>query len=230
MATFNIRTALGFDGFNSWPFRRRATSEAIRGLDADLIGLQEAYRCQLRYLERRLPDYRFVGDGRRRGTRGEHTPVGVRRHDVGDVVTRWYEVEGSRFPRIATTVSLANGLHFTSTHLDEASTQRRNTSAAQLVDWLGTMPGPHVVVGDFNAEPNASLFATFGRIGLHRVPIPDSQGTSHHFTGRADGTQIDHILVGPGVEVLDASIAHVRPHGRLPSDHWPVVAHLRLGL
>lgn len=223
VATFNIRNGRAFDGWNSWPFRRGVCAEAVRELDADLLGLQEVYRCQLRSLQRRLPDYAFHGEGRNRGRRGEHTPVAVRGLQCGDVCTRWYAVEGSRFPRIATTVQL-DGFSFTSTHLDEASTPRRNASAVQLRTWLDDLPGPQIVVGDFNAEANASLFDT---LGLVRVD-PGPSGTSHHFSGSTDGRQIDHILVTRDIEVLDASVAHPRPRGRLPSDHWPVVARLRL--
>ncbi len=229
VATLNIRNGRALDGRNAWLFRRRATAEAIRGLDADLVGLQEAYQCQMRSLRRRLPEFNFSGEGRSGGHRGEHTPVLVRGSCVGQTATRWFgptpggRLAGARFPRIATTVSLPH-LHFTSTHLDEASTSRRNASAAQLRDWLGEMPGLHVVVGDFNADASASLFKT---LGLRRVD-PGGSGTSHHFSGRSDGRQIDHILVSPEIEVLRATVAHPRPGGRLPSDHWPVVARLRL--
>lgn len=219
VATFNVRNALGFDGRNAWPFRRRACREAITSLNADIIGLQEVFACPLRYLS---DGYAACGRGRSRGPFGEHTPV-LSRLPVRSDQTRWYDVPGSRFPRIATTVDLG-GWYFTSTHLDEVSAERRDESARQLRVWLDDMPGPHVVVGDFNATAGASLFKT---LGLERVD-PGPSGTTHHFTGATDGRQIDHILVSPGIEILEASVAHPRPHGRLPSDHWPVAARIRL--
>ena len=42
-------------------------------------------------------------------------------------------------------------------------------------------------------------------------------------------TRIDYVLTGPGVTVSAAWIAHPRPSGRLPSDHWPVLADLEIG-
>lgn len=218
VATFNIRTMLGMDGRNAWPFRATSLVEAIASLNADVVGLQEAYRCQLR----RIQGFNTYGLGRRGGSRGEHTAVISRLPTKGDT-TRWYDVRGSRFPRIATTVEF-DGFHFTSTHLDEASTDRRNESSAQLRGWLEAIPGPHIVVGDFNAEAGAKLFDI---LGLTRVD-PGPSGTTHHFTGSTDGRQIDHILVSPDIEILDAHVAHPRPGGRLPSDHWPVVAKLSL--
>ncbi|HJR24407.1 MAG TPA: endonuclease/exonuclease/phosphatase family protein, partial [Acidimicrobiales bacterium] len=55
VATFNVRNGRALDGFvRAWPFRRRAVVAAIASLDADVVGLQEAYRFQLRSLLRGL--------------------------------------------------------------------------------------------------------------------------------------------------------------------------------
>ncbi|HUU35225.1 MAG TPA: hypothetical protein VMW48_14265, partial [Vicinamibacterales bacterium] len=50
----------------------------------------------------------------------------------------------------------------------------------------------------------------------------------HFWDGSTSGTRIDYVLVTPEWDVLDARIAHPHPGGRLASDHWPVVADLRL--
>jgi len=52
--------------------------------------------------------------------------------------------------------------------------------------------------------------------------------THHDWDGSTAGTRIDFVLVGAGWHVAAAEIRHDRPGGRLPSDHWPVVADLRL--
>ena len=113
-ASFNIRNGLALDGADSWPFRAEACAQAIAGLDADLVCLQEVYGFQLRRLLRRLPGYAAAGaprdDGRRRGERCcvlyRPRRLRLRRAD-----TRWYsdtpDVPGSRgwgaaMPRIAT--------------------------------------------------------------------------------------------------------------------------------
>ncbi|HUR77778.1 MAG TPA: endonuclease/exonuclease/phosphatase family protein [Acidimicrobiales bacterium] len=228
VASFNLRNGRAFDGCNSWPFRRRAAAALLRELDADVIGMQEVYGFQLRYLLRQLPDYAAVGEGRSR--RGERNPVLVRGR-VQAHATRWFEVEGARFPRIATTARVEVGgvpLTFTSTHLDERSALRRRTSAAQLLRWFADVEGPHVIVGDFNDTLGDLMFEAFAAAGYRSALPDDAGGTSHHFTGRGDGRQIDHILVPAGVEVLAVSVVHTRPGGRLPSDHWPVVARIRI--
>ena len=139
--------------------------------------------------------------------------------------TRWFDVEGGRFPRIATTAHVVVGtteVSFTSTHLDETSGPRRRASVEQLLAWLTDADGPHVVVGDFNATLDDSMFELFAAAGFSSALPPDAPGTSHHFTGRYDGRRIDHIFVPGTAEVLEAAVVHVRPNGRLASDHWPV--------
>jgi endonuclease/exonuclease/phosphatase family metal-dependent hydrolase len=227
LASFNLRNGRAFDGWNSWPFRRGATAEVVRALDADILGLQEAYRLQLCSLRRRVPGYVAVGDGRNRKSRGEHTPV-LTRGRVESHVTRWFDVPGARFPRIATTARVVvHGveLSFTSTHLDEASSSRRRASLEQLVEWISAEPGPHVVVGDFNATLDDPMFESFAGVGLRSALQVDAPGTSHHFTGRYDGRRIDHIFVPHDTEVVAAYVDHT--NGRA-SDHWPVVATIRL--
>src|SRR5829696_4719656 len=71
----NLRYARAVDGWNSWPFRRRATAAVLRDLAPDVAGLQEAYVCQERYLVRALGGYGSVGEGRASGDQGERCPV-----------------------------------------------------------------------------------------------------------------------------------------------------------
>ena len=237
--TFNIRTDRGLDGRNSWWFRRRATVAAIRAVAPDIAGLQEVRRLQRRYLVAELPEYELVSAGRRSGRkRGEHCPVLVsrKRFAVEDWDVRRFR--GGRRGRIATIVRLVDRgsgerLGAVSTHFDHRSAAARNRSAAALALWVRETPGPWVVMGDLNAtavDPSvqtmlsAGLRDTLGHLGPRGAGV----ATAHAWTGRVDGARIDHILVTGDVEVVEARIVRDRPGGRLPSDHWPVVARLRL--
>jgi endonuclease/exonuclease/phosphatase family metal-dependent hydrolase len=245
VATFNIRNGLAFDGWHSWPLRRRSTAAALRNLDADVIGLQEAYRFQLGYLQRALPGHDSRSEGRIEGRRGEHCPVLVRRSRlrVVDWRSRWYGeredrpggmLPGATFPRLATWVRLRedeHGVEFDviNTHLDEHRAENRVASVEQLVTWLSP-DRPTIVMGDFNAtEANRAVFSPLLAAGLRRALPSDAGGSIHRFTGRMDGPRIDHVLVSGHWTVRDGRVVAdptVRP---LPSDHWPVVATLLLG-
>lgn len=240
--TFNVRNGLAPDGRHLWWRRRRAAAAVLADLDADVVGLQEAFVFQGRWLHRHLPDHVLVGEGRRGGWRGEHNAVLVRRSafTVVDATTRWYgdrpdrpgtRLPGASFPRIATIVRLAptgGGPEVTvaNTHLDEHLDANRLAAADQLVGWLGD--GPTVVLGDLNAGPDSAPLERLRAAGLVDALPADAGGTSHDFTGRTDGRRIDHVLVSAHWEVTAARVVTDRPGGRLPSDHWPVVAELRL--
>jgi len=242
VGTFNVRNGLARDGWNSWPFRRKATAAVLRGLDADVVGLQEAFGFQARSLRDACPGYGFTGKGRSPRRWGERCSVVFRRGDLTLVSseTRWYgstptkpgtKLADASFPRIATIVRLrqtGGGPTFTvvNTHLDEHHERNRVAAAEQIL--TGLDDGPTVVVGDLNAVPDSPVVAALVAGGLHLALPADAPGTNHGFTGRTNGRRIDHILVSHHWTVTGARVDTTRPGGRLPSDHWPVVADLVL--
>jgi len=241
VASFNIRNGRAFDGLNSWPFRRRSTVSAIRDLRATVVGLQEVFGFQYSWLARRLTELDGYGLGRTNGRIGERCPVFVERARarIVDPATRWYgetpDRAGSRlpnasFPRVATIVRVEiDGAVITvaNTHFDEKRADNRARSVRQLLEWV-TPAEPLVVMGDLNALPDAAELTDFARAGLRSALAADAGGTGHDFTGRVDGPRIDHIFVSEHFEIVAARVARERPGGRLPSDHWPIVADLRL--
>ena len=243
VASFNIRTSNGQDGRNRWWWRRRACAAGIRGFEADVVGLQEVRPLQLAYLRRALPGYAFVGRGRDRDGGGEHASVlvgpgwTVQSHE-----TRWLserpDVPGSigwdaGLTRIATLVRLQRGatrLGIANAHFDSRGRQAREHSAVLLAEWLhAEADRPWLVLGDLNAQPRSVPLRTLTAAGFADPLPPDAGGTEHGFTGATDRTRIDYVLAGPGVQVTSAWIEHPRPHGRLPSDHWPVLADVEVG-
>ena len=244
VASFNIRTSRGQDGPNHWWWRRRACAAAIQGFAADVVALQEVRPGQLDYLRRALPGTTFVGRGRDRDGDGEHASVVVAPTGwaIESHETRWLSphpgLPGSlgwdaRLPRVATLVRLRRGttrLGVVNAHFDHSGGQARERSAELLVTWLAAEPDrPWVVAGDLNARPGSAPLRRLAAAGFADPLPPDAGGTEHAFTGAEDRTRIDYVLTGPGVTVSAAWIAHPRPSGRLPSDHWPVLADLEIG-
>lgn len=249
VATFNIRNGWAWDRSSSWPFRARSTARTARYLGADVLALQEAHSFQNRFLRSALPGYEMVGRGRSaRG--GEWCTVFVRRDRlrVLDTRTRWFGdhpdrpgslLPGTRIPRIATIVRLVRGDHtvadggrdfdLVNTHLDHRRADNRRRSVEQLVSWLDA-DVPCVVVGDLNAswrrEPE--LFSELTDAGFTDALASDAGGTFHGFRGGVDHPRIDHIFVSDQWEVVDSAVVADDRTRRFPSDHWPVVARLRL--
>ena len=243
VVSFNVRTSRGNDGWNRWVFRRASCVAAIRAVAADVIALQEVRPDALRYLRRAFPDHAVAGRGRDRDGGGEYAAVLVgggwtlESHD-----TRWLsptpDLPGSvgwdaGLARIATLARLRRGstaLGIANTHFDSRGRLARARSSALLLDWLSAEPErPWVITGDLNARPDSAPVRALTGAGF-TDPFPlDAGGTEHGFTGRSDRNRIDFVLAGPGVTVTAAEIVYARPGGRMPSDHWPVVADLEVG-
>ena len=247
VASFNVRTGLGPDGRHSWPLRAGACAAAIRGLDADLVGLQEVRLFQERGLARRLPGYAGAGAGRDDGYgRGERCTVVFRpdRLRLDAWTVNWLSdtprAPGSRtwgnpIPRIVTLCRFTDrqsggGFGLANAHWDGASAASRLRSAEALLGWLDPSL-PWLVVGDLNATAGdpavARLVAGGLRDTLAELGERGPQAATHHqWDGSTDGTRIDYVFADRRWDVLGARIDHSRPGERLPSDHWPVVAEV----
>ena len=132
--------------------------------------------------------------------------------------------------------------HF-NVHLDHESQASRERSTQLLLERIearSVRDEPVIVTGDFNAgEKDPALATLLGPgpggepafVDTFRILHPDEQrvGTYSAFAfGKTNGEKIDYVLAEPGTEVTRAGIVRWSRHGRYPSDHFPVVARVRL--
>jgi endonuclease/exonuclease/phosphatase family metal-dependent hydrolase len=250
--SFNIRYGTAKDGDNEWPRRRALVFDVIRERDADLIGLQEALDFQMDEILAAAPSYATIGVGRDdAGARGEFSAILFRRNRfrIAEAGTFWFSDTpavpgstswGNRITRICTWARLVDrdglGLYFYNVHLDHESQPSRERSTRLLRERIESRPfpdDPAIVTGDFNVgETNPALATLIGPfLDTFRVVRPTEQpaGTFTGFEfGKIDGEKIDYVLAQPGTEVQHAEIVRFSRDGRYPSDHFPVVARLRL--
>ncbi|WP_096155654.1 MULTISPECIES: endonuclease/exonuclease/phosphatase family protein [Bacillus] len=73
--TFNIRVHVPQDGSNAWPYRIEKVSKIILDHSPLVIGTQEGSLHMLEDIGKRLPDYRWTGQGRRGGMKDEFCAV-----------------------------------------------------------------------------------------------------------------------------------------------------------
>jgi endonuclease/exonuclease/phosphatase family metal-dependent hydrolase len=174
--TFNIRLPFEGDGFNYWPNRKELVASMIRFNDADLIGVQEAFRSQLDELTQMLPGYAWTGLCRTDGSRtpdpdNEFSAILYRkdRFDLLESETFWLSPKPSEvgskswdaaLPRIVTWARFRDKetqqewYHF-NTHFDHIGRQARLESARLILKKIqSTTKGkPVVLTGDFNCTP-----------------------------------------------------------------------------
>lgn len=136
------------------------------------------------------------------------------------------------------------------THLDHRSQPSREKSTVLLAQRIRSRnhKDPVVLTGDFNAGENNPVIIYLkgetavegpnGRKAKTSVPMVDTfrvlnpnvedVRTGHAFMGTRRGNKIDYVFVPSETKVLEAQILYDNVDGRYPSDHFPVVARLRL--
>ncbi|MPZ20912.1 MAG: hypothetical protein GEV06_23870 [Luteitalea sp.] len=255
--SFNIRYGTAEDGPDRWEARRALLFEVLRSERPDIVGVQEALHFQLQEILEALPQFAMVGVGRDDGKReGEYSAILYRRDrftaeasdtfwlsDTPDVPgsTSW----GNTIPRICTWARFADQSGATfyayNVHLDHRSQPSREQSTALLAEQIRsrTPPAPVVVTGDFNAAEDNPAVETLRELPDGGVFLVDTfrvrhrteptAGTFNGFElGNTGGDKIDYVFAEPTTEVLEATIGRTSRDGRYPSDHFPVVARIRL--
>lgn len=256
--TYNIRLDVASDGGNAWPYRRSALTALVAYQAPDLVGMQEVLLHQKQAVETDLPAYQFVGVARDDGKeKGEYSMLGFRRDRftlVGSG-TFWLSPTpavpskgwDAALPRIATWARLHDRsskriLLVVNTHFDHIGEVARQESARLIRHWIDGQRKPGesaVLMGDFNSPATSNPYAAIVEPGkgalrdsaaISRTPHYGPPGT---FTGfdiaRMDASPIDHIFVSDDVTVLRHATLTDQNGGKLPSDHYPVVADLCLG-
>ena len=255
--TFNIRYGLADDGDNGWHRRRELVFDVPADHAADVIGLQEALNFQIKEIKQALEPYAVISAGRNDGRyAGEACPILYRsdRFAALDSGTFWFSNTpwkpgskhwGNTLPRICTWVRLreiATGASFYvyNLHLDHASQSSREHSVELLAKEIARRehPDPVIVMGDFNMDTDnpamAPLLArTNGAAGLVDVWSFLHSGqlgitTFHGFGQQPAGPCLDHILIGQGAAIIEVAVDARDFDGRYPSDHFPVIAYLRI--
>ncbi len=251
--TYNLRYA-GSKPPNAWVQRRPVACEMIQRVGPDLIGTQEGLYSQLKDLAADLPDYAWIGQGREGGSRGEFMAVFYRKQrfepiefdhfwlsETPDVVGSKSWGAGSR--RMVTWVRFLDratkrAFYLVNTHLDNRSAKAREKGARLILKRTATLDAdlPVLLTGDFNAAADASepykllvnqdgftdTWTTAKRRG-------DAWSTWHNYLGPIkDGPRIDWILFRGAVTVLSTEIVTFAKDGQYPSDHFPVIARVKL--
>jgi endonuclease/exonuclease/phosphatase family metal-dependent hydrolase len=137
---------------------------------------------------------------------------------------------GASSPRVVTVVDLAvhgvSTVRVVNTHLDDRTPEARRSAAAQIAGWVAARGDdvPLVVAGDLNATLDDDELGPLLESGLVPTLAPSAGPTATAFETEP-GRRLDHLLVSRHWEVLSSDV--VTSAGRA-SDHYPVVADLRL--
>lgn len=245
--TYNLRYATDADGDNSWSKRKDALIALIKSHDPDILGIQEGLASQVDELRQAMRTHAVVGVGRDDGLRkGEYSAIFYRRERLGlrEGGTRWISATpdkagsmgpGTSLPRIFSwgDFFLAEGgrVLVLNCHLDHQSAEARLLGATQMAAFASERSTlPTLILGDFNSTfgdaPITHLSAKF-------TPLKPNEGDLGTFNGfkpdSTKGPMIDFIFASHQWLMESVKIDRtLTPEGRAPSDHFPVIATVRL--
>lgn len=229
--TYNIHVGVGMD--KKLDLQRIA--DVINKERPDLVGLQEVDRgvertqrkdeiielAQLTGME-----YAFAHNLDYQG--GQYGVAILSKFPIDTIDHRMYQNkrEAERRGMIRIEVKIAAKLvNFVTTHLDYQYQDGRLFEAEQMLQFLSTVKGPLVLVGDFNDEPTGSAY----KLMLNQ--FDDAWVSSHQaadgFSYPADKPikRIDYVFIrkSAGLKIKKAWIVET-----LASDHVPVVTEIEV--
>ncbi|QGH33584.1 endonuclease [Gracilibacillus salitolerans] len=173
--SFNIRVDIPEDGMNAWEYRKVMVSNIIENHHPYVFGIQEGLLSMIKDLETNLPEYRWIGDGRRGGNDDEYCAI-FYDHQKLECIDKgqfWLsdtpEIPNSiswesDFPRICTWGHFRSK-HDTdrefiiyNTHLDHISQLARENGTALILERVQKHTEdyqvPIILTGDLNSEPD----------------------------------------------------------------------------
>lgn len=253
--TFNLRVDVSTDPF-VWEDRKDWIVQTIEKYQPDCIGTQEANIPMLAWLEYRLQEsYEVYGVNRTTSTEvGEFSAIFVKSSifTIGKkgsfMLSETPDVTGSmgwdaHCARICSWVELIPlcevkpVLRFFNTHLDHMGEQARIEGLKLIQDVIkekdGENPLPVLLTGDFNDGPDSeTLKAVADMESCYAEKTEEEQKntlTFHAYHGGAAGTPIDYIFADKGARLSATSIIRDSFDGGFPSDHYPVMADVKVG-
>lgn len=253
--TFNIRLNIASDSLDAWPYRKDNLASQVLFHKVHVLGVQEALHDQMMDLQQRLPHFKYTGEGRDGGTKGEYSAIfyDSSRLTLLQSSTFWLSeketVSGSKgwdaaYPRIVTWAKFRDNktrkVFFAfNTHFDHMGKMARKESALMLLSKIKLIAGnaPSVITGDFNAEPSDEpvQIITDVKNPLHlinsstvsKTPHYGPTGTFNAFKNSERSNQpIDYIFLKGKWHVFTHATISQTWNGRFASDHFSVIAEI----
>lgn len=179
--TFNIRLDVKSDSLNGWEYRKDRVAKTVLVNNVDILGSQEVLHNQLMDMEKALPDYTWIGVGRKDGVEeGEYSPIFYNNKKFTEVGSGYFWLSetpmlaGSKgwdaaCERIATWAKLkdnATGKTFfvLNTHFDHIGEIARRESSKLIMEkiklYTQKKQYPTIVMGDFNSTSESGAYKT----------------------------------------------------------------------
>lgn len=252
--SYNIRLDVKADGENSWDMRKDRLTDLVKFYAPDFAGMQEVQYHQLQYIQKKLPNYAYIGVGRDDGkTGGEYSCIFYNKErfkaiqtstfwlsPTPDSVSKGWDAAYNRVCTYGLFKDLKTKKRFwvLNTHFDHIGNKARAASARlimQKIKELNTKHYPVILTGDFNLHPEEEP------IQYINSNMNNARELSEFVYGNVDTWNafkfhekptgnIDYIFVSNDARIKVLSFATLTDSYdmKYPSDHFPIMATLKL--
>jgi endonuclease/exonuclease/phosphatase family metal-dependent hydrolase len=257
VATYNMRNDNNSEDSthgNGWKQRYPVISELIKFHDFDIFGTQELLHHQIMDLNKELPEYDYYGIGRDDGKlAGEFSEIFYKKDKFqmlahGDFwLSETPEKPGLGWDatccnRICSWVYLQDKkskkkFYVFNTHYDYQKDLARNESSKLILKRIKSIAGtqPVIFMGDMNGGNESSWYKTMANSGILKDTYKEAKnpyavnGSFNAFGPAVKSDEIiDHIFITKQFTVEKWGILTDTYHGKYPSDHFPVLAVLKM--
>ncbi|MEO8414299.1 MAG: endonuclease/exonuclease/phosphatase family protein [Ginsengibacter sp.] len=257
VATYNMRNDNNSDDSthgNGWKQRAPVIASLVRFHDFDIFGTQEVMFHQVQDISKELPEYSYYGIGRDDGKHaGEHSEIFFKKDrfallDHGDF---WLSQtpdlpslgwDATCCNRICSWVLLQDKkskkkLYVFNTHYDYQKDLARTESSKLILQKITGIAGknPVILMGDLNGGNDTEWYKSIANSGFLKDTYKAAQhpyannGSFNGFGKTVSSNEIiDHIFISKQFTVQKWGILTDTYHGKYPSDHFPVVAELKM--
>lgn len=254
VASFNLRFDNPRDTGNLWINRAPVVANLIRFHDFDVFGTQEGLQNQLDDISKALPEYTRYGVGRDDGKdKGEHSAIFFRK-DRFELLKKgdfWLSQtpekpslgwDATCCNRICSWVHLQDKktgkkFYFFNAHFDHQGVQARKESSKLILQKIKEIAGaePTILTGDLNGDHNSEWYQALATSDILRdtykeVKYPYANNASFNAFGATRGRYeiIDHIFTTNHFMINKWGVLTDTYHGKFPSDHFPVLAAVKM--
>lgn len=251
--SYNIRYDITTSNASPWTERHVAISEQIKRYHADIIGMQEVLDHQRTQLLTDLPEFASVGVGRDDGQKaGEYAPIFYKKErfrllhsgtfwlsPTPDIPSKGWDAALNRICTYAQFVdeTLKDTIWVYNTHFDHVGEEARKRSAELIlkkIEMSGYEQQAVVVCGDFNLNddhPTISFVQLHWKDALFEAKELKSNKnrTFNNFDLENEASKrIDYLFTNEKVDILIFETIVERFGISYPSDHFPILAALKI--
>lgn len=250
--SYNIRLGSVDDKENNWEFRKEKVSDLLLYYEADFIGLQEAQKFQLDYIQMKLANYNRIGLPREKGQFAEYSCIlyNKNKYDLIEEKTFWLSTTPDSISRgwdAACNRIVTYGLFknrkdkklfwIGNTHFDHIGKQARMESAKLLSDLELILKSkknvPIIITGDFNATPDDEIikYLKSNYFDAFSTSCQKPYGNSGTWNGfdfnKIPENRIDYIFYDKTSKIKVQKFITIDDfyNFKYPSDHLPIMAN-----